>query len=141
MTTLLSNDAGSSVRGDTVAHDDDTNDKSRGDLRAITDTVALFDAFREIRHDMPLQHAYTFMLVALKEGLGVIEYAEQAGVAQTVMTRHLLDIGSQNRKREPGYGLVMQRSDPLDLRKHQTYLTPKGRALLNRVLRVMASRS
>lgn len=117
-----------------MVHEADDN------VRAITDVVALFDAFRQVRHDMPLQHAYTFMLVALREGCGVIEYAEQAGVAQTVMTRHLLDIGLQNRKREPGYGLVVQRPDPMDLRKHQTFLTPKGRALLHKVLRVMAAR-
>jgi hypothetical protein len=80
---------------------------------------------------MPLQHAYTFLLVALNEGQGVMEYAEKAGVAQTVMTRQLLDIGSQNRKREPGYGLVMQRLDPLNLRRHQTFLTKEGRALLH----------
>jgi DNA-binding MarR family transcriptional regulator len=135
MTTLLSNEAATAKMGVlSVAHDDDAN------RRAITDAVALFDAFREVRHDMPLQHAYTFMLVALKEGKGVGYYTEQAGVAQTVMTRHLLDIGEQNRKREPGYGLVEKRPNLMDLREHQVWLTPKGRTLLNRVLRVMAAR-
>ena len=77
------------------------------------------------------------MLVAQEEGLSVSEYAKQAGVGQTTMTRHLLDIGLQTRKREPGLNLVMQRQDPLDLRRHQAFLTDKGRALLTRVLDCM----
>jgi DNA-binding MarR family transcriptional regulator len=77
------------------------------------------------------------MLVAMQEGLGVTDYAERAGVPQTVMTRHLLDIGTHNRRREPGYGLVTQRQDPLDLRKHQTFLMIEGRALLHQILRIL----
>jgi DNA-binding MarR family transcriptional regulator len=105
------------------------------DTRAMRGVLSWMDAFKEIRHTMPLQHAYTFMLVALEEGLGVSEYAERANVAQTVMTRHLLDIGLQTRTREPGLGLVMQRPAPMDMRKHQAFLTPKGKALLHKLLR------
>jgi DNA-binding MarR family transcriptional regulator len=104
------------------------------DVAALKTALHLLDAFKAVRPTMPLQHAYTFMLVAMEEGLGVTEYAERAGVAQTVMTRHLLDIGMQNRKREPGYGLVTQRADPLDMRRHQAFLTHEGRALLRKVL-------
>jgi DNA-binding MarR family transcriptional regulator len=106
---------------------------SQGDGKLKT-AMHLFDTFRALRPTMPLQHAYTFLLVAEEEGLGVKEYAERAGVPQTVMTRHLLDIGQMTRFREPGLGLVMQRQDPLDLRKHQSFLTPKGKALLHRVI-------
>lgn len=106
----------------------------------LRDAVALLDVFRSVRATMPLQHAYTFLLVAMEEGLGVLEYAERAGVAQSVMTRHLLDIGLQTRKREPGLGLVIQRPDPLDMRKHQTFLTPAGKALLHKVMRCMIAR-
>src|SRR5437764_79820 len=91
--------------------------------QAIRAAIQMLDAFRAERPTMPLQYAYTFLLVAENEGKTVAEYAGLAGVAQTVMTRHLLDIGSQTRKRKPGLGLVMQRQDPLDLRKHQTFLS------------------
>jgi DNA-binding MarR family transcriptional regulator len=50
------------------------------------------------------------------------------------MTRCLLDMGERNRYKEPGFGLIMQRMDPMDMRRHQTYLTPQGRALWRRVL-------
>jgi len=110
--------------------------KLSDDERTILKNVMhLMDAFRVVRPTMPLQHAYTFLLVAAEEGLGVQDYAKRARVAQTVMTRHLLDIGLMNRKRQPGYGLVTQRSHPLDLRKHQTFLTSEGRSLLHKIIR------
>jgi DNA-binding MarR family transcriptional regulator len=110
---------------------------SQADSDRLTIGLAFLEAFRTIRPTMPLQHAYAFMLVAMEEGLGVTEYAERAGVAQTVMTRHLLDIGMRNRRREEGYGLVVQRMDPMDMRKHQTFLTSEGRALIHKVLRAL----
>ena len=103
--------------------------------RALRSVMTWMEAFKEVRPTMPLQHAYTFLLVALEEGLGVNEYAERANVAQTVMTRHLLDIGMQTRSREPGLGLVMQKTNPLDMRQHQAFLTPKGKALLHKIVR------
>ena len=104
---------------------------------SVKTALHLLDAFRAVRPTMPLQHAYAFLLVAEEEGLGVTEYAERANVAQTVMTRHLLDIGSHNRRRQEGYGLVIQRPDPNDFRRHQTFLTNEGKALYHRIQRIM----
>jgi DNA-binding MarR family transcriptional regulator len=100
----------------------------------IKKALAFLAEFRKIRKTMPLQHAYSLLLVALEEGLGVQEYAQLADVAQSVMTRNLLDLGSRNRKREPGYGLVDQRMNPMNMREHQTFLTPDGRALVKRLI-------
>jgi DNA-binding MarR family transcriptional regulator len=105
------------------------------DTKAIKNVLVWIDAFREVRKTMPLQHAYTFLLVAMSEGLSVSEYAERAGVAQTVMTRHLMDIGLQTRRREPGLDLVKTKTNPLDMRQHQAFLTQKGKALLHKIIR------
>ncbi len=99
-------------------------DKARGQR-----ILALFNEFRKIRPTMPLQYAYTFVLVAMNEGLSVQEYAQLADVSQSVMTRNLLDLGGRNRHKEPGFGLVTQRMNPEDMRRHQTFLTPDGLAL------------
>jgi DNA-binding MarR family transcriptional regulator len=105
------------------------------DTKAIKNVLVWIDAFRAVRKTMPLQHAYTFLLVAMTEGRSVSEYAERAGVAQTVMTRHLLDIGQQTRDREPGLGLVMTKTNPTDMRQKQAFLTPDGKALLHKIIR------
>lgn len=90
--------------------------------------------FTALRSTMPLQYVMTFLLVAMEEGAGVTEYAKMNEVSPTVMTRHLLDIGDRNRAREAGFGLVTQERDEMDLRRHHARITPKGKALMHRVM-------
>jgi hypothetical protein len=52
---------------------------------------ATMDPWRDMRSTMP-RCLYTFASVATHEGLGVQEYADLAGVAQSVVSRHLLDL-------------------------------------------------
>ena len=85
------------------------------------------------RDTMPLQYLTTFLLVAMKPGLSVTEYAEFGQRSGSVMSRHLLDLGERNRKKQPGFGLVVGRPNPMELRKHEYFLTPKGRALFERL--------
>jgi hypothetical protein len=61
------------------------------------------------------------------------EHAELAQASSSVMSRHLLDLGDRNRKKEPGFGLVMGRPNLMELRKHEHVLTPKGKALFERL--------
>lgn len=95
------------------------------------------DMFLAIRHTLPGHYMRAFMLVALDEGKGVMEYSTQSGVTQSVMSRHLLDLGDKDRLGGPGYGLVTSRQDPMNLRRHQVILTDKGRALAGSILRSM----
>jgi DNA-binding MarR family transcriptional regulator len=93
------------------------------------------EPFEHIRRDMPMQYVRTFMLVCIEPGLGVMEYADRAGVSQTVMSRHLLDIGERNRHMEPGFGLVIKRQDPMNLRRWEVLLTEKGRQVARKMMR------
>lgn len=105
--------------------------------QSMTLVALLIEEFRKLRKDMPISHAFVFLMVAQEEGLTVSEYAERAKVGQTVMTRWLFDIGSHSRTRDPGLGLVTQRSDPNDLRRHQTFLTQKGKEMAYDLIRVL----
>jgi DNA-binding MarR family transcriptional regulator len=113
-----------------------TPKKTEGpDQTALASLLASVEPFREIRGTMPLQYVIAFVLVAMEEGLGVGEYAKQAGVSMSVMSRHLLDIGERNRHKDPGFGLVYSKPDPNELRKSEVYLTDKGKALKHRLIR------
>jgi DNA-binding MarR family transcriptional regulator len=81
----------------------------------------------------PVNYVQAFCLVALEEGMGVEEYAARAKVSTSTMSRHLLDIGDRNRKRESGLGLVTSRTNPLNRRKVEYFLTEKGVALLHQM--------
>jgi len=102
---------------------------------AVRNLLSALDPFRSLRSTIPLQYVTAFLLVARDEGLGVTEYAERAGVSQSVMSRHLLDIGERNRHMEEGFGLVTYRASPMELRKHEYTLTDKGRALAHQICR------
>lgn len=106
----------------------------KDDVRKL---VAALDPFHNIRQTMPMQYIRTFLLVALEEGLGVSEYARRAGVSQSVMSRHLLDIGDRNRHMEEGFGLITFRPNPTDFRKHEIFLTDKGRAIAHQLVRAL----
>ena len=95
------------------------------------------DIFLTLRHTLPGHYMRAFLLVALDEGKGVMEYAAHSGVAQSLMSRHLLDLGDKDRNGGPGYGLVTMRQDPLNLRRHQVMLTNKGRAVAATIIRAM----
>jgi hypothetical protein len=106
-------------------------------------SIQAFELFRKIRPTMPLQYVYTFLLVATHEGMTVTELSKLAEVAQTVMSRHLLDLGDRNRYMEDGMGLVTMKPDRMDMRRHQVILTPQGRALFTKwceLIRLAGSR-
>jgi DNA-binding MarR family transcriptional regulator len=107
------------------------------DKRALRDLLNCLDIFADMRPAMALQAMRSYLLVALQEGLGVTELANKAGIKQAVMSRHLQDIGTRDRYLEEGLGLVDQRALPMELRKHEVFLTPKGRALAHRLVRMM----
>lgn len=90
----------------------------------------------EVSH-LPLGYVLSFLEVCVDEGKGVMEYAERAEVPPTVMTRHLLDIGDRNRAKEEGFGLITQERDKLDLRRHHARITPKGKALIHRMMQAI----
>ncbi len=97
------------------------------------------EPFRALRPAMPLQYVYLLLTVVVKEGQTVTEYAEKAGVPQTVMTRHLLEIGDRSRDKEKGLGLVTQKADMNDLRKHRAYVTTLGKSTMNKVINALYS--
>src|ERR1035437_3233810 len=72
--------------------------------------------FRAVRETMPLQYVTAFLLVATEENLNVTEYATRAGRSQSLMTRHLADLGEVNRYHEEGFGLVEAYDDLMDRR-------------------------
>lgn len=112
---------------------------SESDKVAVGSLLQMLEPFRDRHPTMTLQMVISFLLVCLDEGTqGVRDYAQQANVSQTVMTRNLLDLGARARSGEPGLGLVQQRSDPLDLRRTQTFLTDTGTALAHKVIRALS---
>jgi DNA-binding MarR family transcriptional regulator len=111
------------------------------DEKAVRRAQAVLTAFQAVNESMPIQVASTFLTVALYEGRSLREYCDLTGVPQSTMSRHLLDLGPRNRKKEPGYQLLDQRQDAEDYRRNVYSLTPKGRGLLKTMTNAMEKHS
>jgi DNA-binding MarR family transcriptional regulator len=85
----------------------------------------------------PLQYVRTFLEVAMDEGRSVNEYAKRLKVSKSVMSRQLLDIGPRTRNASTGFGLIVTRPNMHERRRHEVYLSPKGRALAQHLKRTL----
>lgn len=114
------------------------NNRKRTELSKEGRTVLLkgvvfLRLFQELDKNIPLSIANAFLLVALNEGKSLKEYANMAGMSQSTMSRHLLDLGEKKRQGGEGYGLVIRRNDPFELRKNMYRLTDKGCEFRDRI--------
>jgi len=105
----------------------------------------IVDEFRKLDPEMPAQRMATFLTIAMREGLAVVEMANLTGQSNASSTRNLQGLGSEQvPNRAPsesahakigktGLGLVRLEADPGDGRRKNCYLTPAGQALLQRI--------
>ena len=94
---------------------------------------AALEVLRAVDDQMTLGIAISFLTVAMFEGRSLREYSEMLNLAQSTMSRHLLDLGLMYRDRSPGLGLINQEQDKDDMRKNVYCLSPKGKALIEEV--------
>lgn len=101
---------------------------------------AMFAALEPFAKDSPhltLSNLMAFFRVASEEGKGVAEYAEEAGVYKTVMSRHLLDLGPRDRYGGEGLDWIYQARRNDDLRVNRAWITQRGAHMLDTARRAM----
>lgn len=113
---------------------------SEDDKRHMRCALDIIDTLTAEKPTIPVQALRIFLLVCINEGLSMSDYQAQAGLSQTVTSRHLLDIGDRNRYMEPGLGWVTQNMDVMNRRRHIARLTSKGKALAHKLARTMTGR-
>ncbi len=113
------------------------SDLASEDASKLQRLLAAVDLIADIDKDMPMQMVRALILVCLEEGLGPNELARKAGVSSAVMSRHISDLGEVNRYKQEGLHLVTQKTDIMDRRYRKVFLSPKGIAFRNRLLRAL----
>lgn len=116
--------------------------------KLLVNQSRIFAEFQALNRSMTVEVANVFLLVCVKEGQRLADYARDTGLVQSTISRYLLDLteyrrdlseaGQDDGGRKPGYGLVRSEVDPQELRTKRYYLTPKGRALRDRILGIIA---
>lgn len=97
--------------------------------RLVSRLITLLDLFQQVHDRISIEQIKTFLAVAESEGRSVKEYADRSGIPMSTMSRHLLDLGERNRKKEEGLNLLEARRDQQDYRRWNYRLSPKGRKL------------
>jgi DNA-binding MarR family transcriptional regulator len=104
--------------------------------RAISDTphtAAIFlDLLRRIQKvdpEFPIQYAICLTEISLDEGLSVTTLADRAGLALSTVSRIIGALSDYRQRGEP-YGFIEVKVSPVERRRKELYMTPKGRATL-----------
>lgn len=100
----------------------------------LKDIYEAISRFRDLSTTMPVAEVQMFLLVALNEGLSLGELADKADMKTSSASRYLLDLSDKTRRGEAGYGLVNRQPDPDELRRNMYSLTPKGRAMVRKLV-------
>lgn len=103
----------------------------------------LYNALEEIKGiaaHMPVSQIMAFLLVVLHENKPLKDLAHLADSNISTMSRQMIDLGTRNRRMEPGYMLIDQRQNPLNLRENQYILTLKGNHLVKSLLKHLQSK-
>ena len=105
------------------------------DTKVMLDRILkILEIFRYVNQTISVQVATTFLLVAVHPGKSLTELSRISGFPLSTVSRNLLDLGIRNRKKEPGYGLVVTTTDEFELRRKNVNLTPLGKKLIDRIM-------
>lgn len=85
--------------------------------------------FRKLHIDMSAGTMEAYLTIAANPGISVGGLAEKLGCSGGGASRYVSLLGDWDRKKNPGYGLVEAREDPIDRRYRGVYLTEKGRRM------------
>ena len=107
---------------------------SKSDATALHHHLSTVQLFREVDGAIPASYLAAFLAVAISPGCTVTEVAELIGAGRPVTSRILLALGQRSRDGSAGYDLVDSSRANADLRSVNYFLTPKGRALVDRLL-------
>lgn len=102
--------------------------------QALYAIFRLLETFRELRHDMPLQTACIYLLVAMKPGISQRELLGLMEISQAGVSRNVYALLETDRHGKPGLNFISQRRSPEDGRNTELHLTSKGYAFLSHLL-------
>lgn len=119
-----------------MAKQEDFSTVDKGKLRRL---LAIVELFRELDAEIKVRWFSELLQIAIEPGDSVRGYAKKLGIHFNSASIDLLALGPMARTRQPGLGLIEKQISIDDLRRQEIKLTPKGRTLINEMLRLMPS--
>lgn len=119
-----------------MAHDESimSNRESVQTLQSLD--RALRFARAKLSPDVTAQRLLILLAVYFHEGLSQRELLHHLELTSiTALSRNLADLSNLTTRKQPGPGLLELRTDPLNLRAKQVFLTRKGRRFVQQWLK------
>ena len=112
--------------------------------REVSDAIECLRKIHEVVRDqihpeIPAQQMSIFYLVAANEGITHGEIAKTLSMPQATVSRNVAKLATkleEDRNKnfvDVGYGLLVNRDDVVDPRRHAVFTTPKGQDVLKKI--------
>lgn len=112
--------------------------REREDRQALSRILRILKQFRELDSEMQIPQAVTLLTIALNEGISLTELSERTQQATSSASRNVAALSAVHRAGKPGHGLVLNREDPVERRRKQHVLTPKGRTFIMKLVETVS---
>lgn len=112
------------------------SDKVKTERAATRILLDLLHQWQKIDPEFPLQYAVCLTEISLDEGCSLTTLAERAGLTLSTVSRIVGALSDYRQNGQP-YGLVELRVSAAERRRKELYLTPRGRAVMQKLGKVL----
>ncbi|MBK67973.1 MAG: MarR family transcriptional regulator [Rickettsiales bacterium] len=109
------------------------------DYDALEKAYAIIEEFRKIDEKMPIQQVAVFLTIAMNENISQKDIAEITGMGQGSTSRNVAAFLKLNRFKKPGFDLVENEPDPMELRVKKHRLNTKGKRIAQSIANIINS--
>jgi len=106
-------------------------------ITAMTTLKRVLDAVRAEAPELPTQQLHALLVIGLDEGLSVQDVQKRTGMTNSSGSRNvraLMEYAGEGRK---GLHWVDWKPNPQNLREKLLFLSPKGREVMDKMMKVM----
>jgi DNA-binding MarR family transcriptional regulator len=106
--------------------------------------IKVLEEVEKIYPDMKSSVIRTFLMVCVNESITITELANALGIPQPRISKYLSLLSDRHHKLqryEPGYDLLITKTDSEVRTKKRVYLTSKGKTLRNRIVKILGKLS
>ena len=96
----------------------------------------LLRQLQKIDTEFPLQYALCLAEISVNEGLSLTSLAEKVNLSLSTISRIVGSLSEYRQNGQP-YGLVEIKISVEERRRKELYLTPKGRALIQKISKLL----
>lgn len=93
---------------------------------------------RILDDSLPVQTLAVFLEIASNpSGISITEVANKCGLASSSASRNVAALSDWHWLKRPGLGLVVSEVDPMECRRKNVKLTPKGKQVVDQLVAIM----